>query len=658
MKKMKEMKPKIKRILVAGMATTMLFGSVFDVSAAGLRDIFDAKYYADSYADLKEAFGYDENLLYNHFITYGLQEGRNMSPVLDVAAYREAYEDLRAAFGDDWEAYVNHFLSYGAGEMRERGVLFNPVIYVDAYPDIKAAYGDDLLAIIRHYLTFGIAENRTIGTSNGYADMAAARMAEWEARQVTPNGGSVQPSDTGKTGNISAVWSKDGRIESEYDNRGNCISVTTYDAAGNKRWSTHYTFNSNDELVRSESRDPEGNCTGYDEYEYEGGKIKKTTSYYGNGKVSYSKTYEWNGNTVKISEYNENNNLLYYSECETDSRLNTIKEKQYTSGGDLIAYYEYTYDKNDNVLTKIGYNPGGTEVKNVSFTYYENGTKKTETDIKGSEKEVFEYNENGSTASNKYFVGGILKSDETYVYYAEGPLAKKCSNLYFGGASKHDEVDYDRQGRELKKSSSYKDAEGSESMDIIEYAADGSKTLSYESYDSGKRLTRKGSMTYDAQDKPVKEISYKYSDGNVESVVVRDYENGRIVKDAEYGADGVTLNKATVYTYVDTEYGYEQTIKKLNAGGSVVETEIYMCDEKGEHLGSRIPLSNGGFVKSWYGGQYENENQSWYYTAEGKLHRKKIMNEYNVVTAVYEYDDDGKEIALVYDAAADEWVRP
>lgn len=651
---MKKMKPKIKRILVAGMATTMLFGSVFDVSAAGLRDIFDAKYYADSYADLKEAFGYDENLLYNHFITYGLQEGRNMSPVLDVAAYREAYEDLRAAFGDDWEAYVNHFLSYGAGEMRERGVLFNPVIYADAYPDIKAAYGDDLLAIIRHYLTFGIAENRTIGTSNGYADMAAARMAEWEARQVTPNGGSEQPSDTGKTGNISTVWSKEGRIESEYDNRGNCISVTTYDAEGNKTGSTHYTFNSNDELVRSESRDGEGNCWAYNEYEYDGGKIKKTTSYYGNGKVNHSETYEWNGNKVKISRYNENDNLYQYRMCETDSRLNIIKEDCYDSGGTLFAYYVYTYDKNDNVLTEKGYNPDGTEASNDSFTYYENGTKKTETTILGSVKELSEYNENGSMVSFKKYIDNELAENCTYEYYAEGPLAKKCSNIYVGGASQYDEVDYDRQGRELKKSSSYEGADGSKSIDITECAADGSKTYSYESYDAEGRSILKGSKTHDAQDKLVNEISYTFSDGNVESVTVKDYENGRIVKNAEYGADGVTLNNATVYTYVDTEYGYEQTIKKLNAGGSVVETQIYMCDGKGEHLGSRKPLNDGGFVESWCGGQYKN--QSRYYTAEGKLCRKEIRDDWNVRIAVYEYDEDGKEIELV--CVNGNWVRP
>lgn len=38
--------------------------------------VFDAQYYADTYADLKETFGYDEALLYNHYLNYGKAEGR------------------------------------------------------------------------------------------------------------------------------------------------------------------------------------------------------------------------------------------------------------------------------------------------------------------------------------------------------------------------------------------------------------------------------------------------------------------------------------------------------------------------------------------------------------------------------------------------------
>lgn len=92
-------------------------------SAAGVADVFDASYYADSYADLKEAFGYDETALLQHYLTWGLQEGRCASTVFDVAAYRSAYSGLDAAFGDNRNAYVNHYYTTGMAEGRTAGVL-------------------------------------------------------------------------------------------------------------------------------------------------------------------------------------------------------------------------------------------------------------------------------------------------------------------------------------------------------------------------------------------------------------------------------------------------------------------------------------------------------------------------------------------------------
>ena len=115
------MKRRTKKLVVLGMVVAMMASSTLCVSAAGLRDIFDAKYYADSYADLKAAFGENEEALYDHFITYGLKENRQMSPIIDVQAYRAAYPDLEAAFGDNWDAYVEHFFNYGANEGRTGG---------------------------------------------------------------------------------------------------------------------------------------------------------------------------------------------------------------------------------------------------------------------------------------------------------------------------------------------------------------------------------------------------------------------------------------------------------------------------------------------------------------------------------------------------------
>ena len=153
-----------KKLVILTTVGALAVGSL-SVSAAGLRDVFDAKYYADTYEDLKKAYGYDEEALFNHYVTWGLTEGRSMNPVFDVQAYRNAYGDLNEAFGEDWDAYVNHYFAYGMKEGRNSGILFDPIAYAEAYPDIKEAFGDDYVVILNHYLTYGIQEGRTAGVT-------------------------------------------------------------------------------------------------------------------------------------------------------------------------------------------------------------------------------------------------------------------------------------------------------------------------------------------------------------------------------------------------------------------------------------------------------------------------------------------------------------
>ncbi len=49
-----------------------------DLSASSVMtmDQFNYTEYADRYPDVKEAFGYDKEALYMHYILYGINEGR------------------------------------------------------------------------------------------------------------------------------------------------------------------------------------------------------------------------------------------------------------------------------------------------------------------------------------------------------------------------------------------------------------------------------------------------------------------------------------------------------------------------------------------------------------------------------------------------------
>ena len=163
-----------RRIAIAAAAGAVALGSISYTQAASVEDVFDEHYYADKYPDLKEAYGYDRAALLDHFMRYGLAEGRTMNGMIDIVKYRENYQDLQDAFGDDWDAYVTHYLSYGAFEHRDNGTDFDPMDYLNRYSDLQAAFGTDVLAAYKHYEVSGKQEGREGGGESGLIAEEAA----------------------------------------------------------------------------------------------------------------------------------------------------------------------------------------------------------------------------------------------------------------------------------------------------------------------------------------------------------------------------------------------------------------------------------------------------------------------------------------------------
>ena len=92
-------------------------------SSLGTLETFDYVAYADRYEDVREAFGYDKKALYNHYITYGINENRiaEFAPSADTfnyIAYADRYEDVRVVFGYDRTALYDHYITYGVNEGR------------------------------------------------------------------------------------------------------------------------------------------------------------------------------------------------------------------------------------------------------------------------------------------------------------------------------------------------------------------------------------------------------------------------------------------------------------------------------------------------------------------------------------------------------------
>lgn len=92
-------------------------------SAPSTKCIFNAKKYADMYPDLKKAFGYDEAKLKQHYLKYGMQEGRSPCGEKAPSCSWSPYEYLKAnpavidiAIRNKWnpiQVAIDHYKGYG-----------------------------------------------------------------------------------------------------------------------------------------------------------------------------------------------------------------------------------------------------------------------------------------------------------------------------------------------------------------------------------------------------------------------------------------------------------------------------------------------------------------------------------------------------------------
>lgn len=116
-----------KKRLIMGMVSALFCVGVFvgnpakaeaatQAERSAYQAVFDATYYHDAYPDVAAAFGNNKTALFNHFVNYGVQEGRSASAEFNPQAYRSRYADLQQAFGSDMAAYCRHYVSYGKAE--------------------------------------------------------------------------------------------------------------------------------------------------------------------------------------------------------------------------------------------------------------------------------------------------------------------------------------------------------------------------------------------------------------------------------------------------------------------------------------------------------------------------------------------------------------
>lgn len=141
---------------------------------------FNVNSYINQYGDLRQAFGRNDlKSYYLHYINYGKQEGRagtgceyrvenpttvyngvDYSDVFDYYYYINTYADIKNGMGTNDEAVIAHFVNYGMNEGRQGKETFNVFTYSSNYQDLQQAFGDDYKSYYLHYIQFGKAEGR------------------------------------------------------------------------------------------------------------------------------------------------------------------------------------------------------------------------------------------------------------------------------------------------------------------------------------------------------------------------------------------------------------------------------------------------------------------------------------------------------------------
>lgn len=107
-------------LVVQGMGLESLF-SVTTVEAATIPEyaaVFDTSYYEKNNPDVVAAYGNDADKLFWHFLTFGMNEGRQGSAEFNPFIYKANYSDLADEYGSDWKAYYLHYINFGQKEGR------------------------------------------------------------------------------------------------------------------------------------------------------------------------------------------------------------------------------------------------------------------------------------------------------------------------------------------------------------------------------------------------------------------------------------------------------------------------------------------------------------------------------------------------------------
>lgn len=140
--------------------------------------VYDFDYYINKYNDIKSAYGSNPAAALQHFVNYGMAEGRQAKADFNVNTYKKRYVDLRNEYGNNLKEYYLHYVNCGMAEGRSgagtatltgrvtklNGVDYSAVYdfnyYINKYGDIKKNFANNDIAALQHFVNNGMKEGR------------------------------------------------------------------------------------------------------------------------------------------------------------------------------------------------------------------------------------------------------------------------------------------------------------------------------------------------------------------------------------------------------------------------------------------------------------------------------------------------------------------
>ena len=154
------------------------FGSTFAFTVGGVDyfSVFNPVYYSATYPDVSSAYGTNYFAAFDHFVNFGMSEGRSGNADFNALSYMKRYEDIRHTFDGDIQKTTRHYILYGKAEGRigtgdylggttfyngvDYSSVYNFDYYAKHYPDVWNSFGLNDYAALRHFVNFGMSEGR------------------------------------------------------------------------------------------------------------------------------------------------------------------------------------------------------------------------------------------------------------------------------------------------------------------------------------------------------------------------------------------------------------------------------------------------------------------------------------------------------------------